>query len=66
LNWRIAWQFNTARRSGHRGWNRQPLEGAIVVQAEPLWSRGNVVRAAFRGLRCAIRYGPVSLRSIDR
>jgi hypothetical protein len=42
------------------------LEGAIAIQAKLRWSRGNVMRAAFRGLRCAIRYGPVSLRSIDR
>ena len=42
------------------------LECSIVVRAESLRSRGNVVRAAFRGLRFAIRYGPVSLRSIDR
>ena len=36
------------------------------VDLELFCSRGIVLRAAFRGLRCAFRYGPVLLRRIDR
>ena len=49
---------NSARRYGHRGWNLDVLECRFARQAGSLRSRVFVVRAAFRGLRCALTLRP--------